>query len=160
MSNSPAASDGSWEFVEDGARESKVQEFFPSKKEPPFELLQEESLEKAGPWDPRQRISRAFAFGQLDCRSVLEGRFQPKRDSFPLQSNIYVVLFDSETGDWPRYTWSLARFYQTVKKVGKGKSARREDPWREGVWSRGFASQAEAKAYLAGAQCRWPSAPF
>ena len=147
-------SDGSWEFVE-----GEPLELTPSKGPPPFHLLDSESLSTVGDWKPRDRISRAFEFGRKDCLAAFGAAYQPARDSFPLASNFYVVLYDP-SGDWPKVTQSLARFYNHVKVASGKKGASFASPWRPGVVSRGFASEAEARAYVCGAQCLYPKNKF
>ena len=76
-----------------------------------------------------------------------------------MRSSVYVILYDP-TGEWPRYTRSLQRFYEAVKDCPAGRTADRTSPWRRGVVSRGFPSIVEAEAYLEGASCRLPRREF
>ena len=89
-------------------------------------------------------------------QAALEGIAQLPQDSFPVRSCVYVILYDT-TGDWPRVTRSLQKFYEAVKIPCRGKAPSRQTPWRSGVVSRGFPSQVEAEAYLLGGQCHAPS---
>ena len=126
---------------------------------PPLELLEEDPLQAVEAWSPEDRIRRAFSFGQQDAISALYHRFLVRGDGFPVQSQVYVILYHPN-GDWPRYTEDLASFYQAVKEVQAGQVATWSSPWIPGVVSRGLPSLVEAKAYLTRASCRWPNQPF
>jgi hypothetical protein len=144
-----------WELVGDAPREELV----PATGPPPLHLLRRGRLSTVGEWTPARRVERAFELGKADGQVALDSGWQVARDNFPVRSAVYILLYDP-TGDWPRYTRSLQRFYQAVKDCPPGREPGRTSPWKQGVVSRGFPSIVEAEAYLEGASCRLPREEF
>ncbi len=147
-----------WELVAEEAREEPL-ELVVATGPVPLHLLRRSRLQPLQGWSPEERIRRAFEWGQKDTQAALEGVAQLPQDSFPIRSCIYVILYDT-TGDWPKVTRSLQKFYEAVKIPCRGKAPSRHTPWRSGVVSRGFPSQVEAEAYLLGGQCQYPRKEF
>lgn len=149
--------EGEWEIVEEEAGEHL--ELVVATGPVPLHLLRRSRLQPLQGWSPEERIRRAFEWGQKDTQAALEGISQLPQDAFPVRSCVYVILYDT-TGDWPRVTRSLQKFYEAVKIPCRGKAPSRQTPWRSGVVSRGFPSQVEAEAYLLGGQCQYPRKEF
>ena len=126
---------------------------------PPLHLLRRGRLQPAQGWTPEQRSERAFQWGQRDTQAALDSSIQGAADNFPIRTCVWVVLYNP-SGEWPRYTRSLQRFYEVVKISSGGRPPSRASPWRAGIVSRGFASIVEAEAYLAGGRYRLPSEEF
>ena len=154
--NSASSGPSEWEVVEEILEKG---ELAPSRHEPPLHLLRRSRLSTVGEWTPERRLVRAFDWGKADAQTALDSSFSGRQDKFPLASAVYVILYDP-SGEWPRYTRSVARFYAAVKDVKEGKVANRSSPWRPGIVSRGFPSLVEAESYLLGATCQLPSAEF
>ncbi|CAE7290791.1 unnamed protein product, partial [Symbiodinium sp. CCMP2592] len=70
-------------------------ELIPSPGPVPLYLIRRSRLSTVGIWTPEKRIERAFEWGQRDSAAALNGDFLESRDSFPLSSTVYVVLYDS-----------------------------------------------------------------
>lgn len=149
--------EGSWEVVDGFGVDQD--ELAVATEDPPLHLLRRARLAKAEDWTPEARIRRAFEFGQADTQSALDSIPQRAADRFPLRSTVYVILYDP-SGQWPRYTRSLQRFYEVTKIPCRGVAPTRNTPWRAGIVSRGFPSIVEAEAYLAGGRCRLPREEF
>ena len=143
----------SWEVISEAPGEEL--ELVVARGPAPLHLLRRSRLRESQGWTPERRIERAFQFGQRDTQAALDSVPQDSADRFPIRSAVYVVLYDP-TGEWPKYTRSLQRFYELVKTPCRGQVPGRSSPWRSGVVSRGFPSIVEAEAYLAGGQCRLP----
>lgn len=146
-----------WELVSEG-RESEL-ELVVSTDPPPLHLLRRSQLRQVQGWTPEDRIRRAYRFGQQDTQAALDSGIQPPKDDFPVRSSVFVVLYEP-SGNWPRYTRSLDRFYEAVKIPLRGTAPNRRSNWRPGVVSRGFPSIVEAEAYLAGGRCHLPREEF
>lgn len=156
-SNTQDADSQGWEVISEPPPEQL--ELVVATGPPPFHLLRRGRLQAIQGWSPEARIQRAFDLGKEDTQAALDNSFQSANDRFPLRSSVYVVLYDP-TGDWPRYTKSLQKFYTAVKIPCRGQAPSRQSAWRPGVVTRGFPSIVEAEAYLAGGQCRLPREEF
>lgn len=142
--------DDEWELVEPSPQPLTV-----SSEPPPLHLLTHNKLVDLVGFSGEDRIRRAFRFGQTDCEAALLGSYQKPVDRFPLKSSFYVILYNPD-GSWPRVIRDLATFYRVVKIETRGRAPDRSTPWKQGIVSRGFATQTEAEAYLLGARCPYP----
>ena len=159
--NQDGESEGEWCLVEGPPETGPTEglELVVATGPAPLHLVRRSRLSTVAGWTPEDRIRRAYRLGQEDCQVALDSGYQSAKDSFPVSSAVYVVLYDP-SGDWPRYTRTLSRFYEAIKEPLAGRKPDRHSPWRRGVVSRGFPSIVEAEAYLEGASCRFPNAEF
>ncbi|OLP96619.1 hypothetical protein AK812_SmicGene21120 [Symbiodinium microadriaticum] len=125
------------EAPEPEATEDKPVELVPSSDGAPLHLVRRSRLSTIGAWTPERRIERAFTLGQQDCQAVLDGTGQQAKDSFPIASAIYCILYEP-SGNWPRITRSIQRFYEEVKVSTDGKAPGRYSQWRPGFYTRGI----------------------
>ena len=130
-------------------------ELVPAEGAAPLHLLVRSQLGAVPGFSAEDRIRRAYRLGQEDARAALLGEPQAARDIFPLASRQYVVLYQPN-GDWPKVLGDLRSFYKLVKVQVGDREPGRASPWKEGIYSRGFASKVETEAYLWGASCRYP----
>ncbi|CAE7292878.1 unnamed protein product [Symbiodinium microadriaticum] len=142
--------DREWEVVgePEADRVGLPLELVPASGPVPLHLLRRARLATRSDWTPQRRLERAFEFGKQDAECALEGRYQAPRDSFPIQTAVYVILYDP-SGSWPRITRSSTSYFRAVQET--------RGVWRKGIVSRGFPSLVEAEAYLLGASCQLPN---
>ncbi|CAE7247502.1 unnamed protein product [Symbiodinium sp. CCMP2592] len=106
-----------WEIVGEPEGESArlAVELVPSTGAVPLHLVRRARLASRSDWTPQRRLERAFEFGKQDAECALEGRYQAPRDSFPIQTAVYVILYDP-SGNWPRITRSSANYFRAVQE--------------------------------------------
>ncbi len=102
-------------------------------------------------WTPRARIGRAFKAGAVAALR-LEGQITELTvPSIPYKNSIYVVLRGPQL---PQGGWT-PDFKKYLRAVQPDFPGSRNDFHPDSV-SHGFATQAEAEAFLAGAGKQWP----
>lgn len=134
---------------------AETPELVPAEGPAPLHLLNRSNLGAVPGYTAEERIQRAYRLGQEDCRAALLSGIQSASEGFPLANRYYVVLYQPN-GDWPKVVEDLRSFYRLVKVQEGNREPNRASPWKEGIYTRGFASKVETEAYLWGASCQYP----
>ena len=142
------------EAPEPEATEDKPGELVPSSDGVPLHLVRRPRPSTIVAWAPDRRIERAFNLGKQDCQAALEGPGPQARDSFPIASAIYCILYEP-SGNWPRITNSpVLRGSIRCQRAAKR---------RDGRLSGSLDSKPEGSPLwlkLLGATCRLPREEF